>query len=147
MALASLDDINQHLPSHAQLTDLTDEHLQVDAERVVKGYLSNVFSVATLNLWDTPNQTPGLVRSIAGRLIAAWFYASKTAGDSAEWPEYARQKYDEAISLLEQIQSGDIILTEVVEEAAVGERFTINDFFPNDIEDPAPMFSINDTFA
>lgn len=147
MALASLDDINQHLPTYAALTDLTDEQLQVDAERIVKGYLSNVYSTATLNTWDIPNQTPGLVRGIAGRLIAAWWYAKKTAGDSVAWPEYARQKYDEAIGLLEQIQSGDIVLTEVIEEASTGERFTINDFYPNDIEDPAPMFSINDTFA
>jgi hypothetical protein len=147
MALASLDDINAHLPSIAQITDLVDDQLQLDAERIVKGYLSNVYSAATLAAWAIPTQTPGLIRSIAGRLIAAWFYASKTAGDVAGFPDYSQNKYNEAIALLEQIRSGDIVLTEVVEEAATGERFTINDFYPNDIEDPAPMFSINDAFA
>ena len=148
MPLADIDDINQHLPSdRIALTDNTDEQLQIDAERVVKGYLSNVYSATTLASWNTPDETPGLIRSIAGRLIAAWFYANRVSGDVPQFAEYAKQKYDEAIKYLEQIRSGDITLTEVAEEVTVGERFTTEDFYPNDIDDPAPFFSVGQTFA
>src|SRR5688500_12193687 len=108
MAFADLEDINQHLPDTTlQITEQEDGPYQIDAERIIRGYLSNVYTSATLASWTTPNGTPGLIRSVAGRLIAAWFYATKISGETPDWNDYSDQKYKEAISLLERIQSGD----------------------------------------
>lgn len=148
MPLASLEDINQHLPaSTLQITELEDDPWQTDAERVIRGYLSNVYSAATLALWVAPNSTPPLIRSIAGRLVAAWFYASKVSGETTEFPEYARVKYTEAISFLEGIQSGDITVEGIAEVVTVGDHITSDDFYPNDLEDPAPRFTIAQEFG
>lgn len=148
MAYASLEDINQHLPeSQLQITENEDTPWQVDAERIIRGYLSNVYTGATIASWTAPNQTPGLLRSIAGRLIAAWFYASKVSGETPDWNDYSDHKYKEALSLLDQIRTGDLILEEVVEELITGDAITSDDFWPNDLEDPAPMFSIAQEFG
>lgn len=147
MPLADIDDINQHLPtSTLQMTEAEDEPWQTDAERIVRGYLSGVFSAATLASWKAPGSTPDLISSIAGRLIAARFYASKVSGEVPDWNDYSDQLYKEAISLLEQIRTGDIIL-EGVPESVVGDHITSDDFWPNDLEDPAPKFTMSQEFA
>ena len=146
MPLASLDDINQHLPlTTLQILDTEDDPWQIDAERIIRGYLSNVYSSATLASWTTPGATPGLIRSIAGRLIAAWFYASKVSGETPDWNDYSDQKYKEAIGFLEQIQSGDLILSEVTEEITTGDSITSADFWPNDLE--GSIFKLEQEFA
>jgi hypothetical protein len=146
MAFASLEDINQHLPENSLvITDLIDDPWQTDAERIIRGYLSNVYSSTTLASWTTPSNTPGLIRSIAGRFIAAWFYASKVSGEVAEWNEYSDFKYKEGIALLEQVQSGDLVLIEVTEEITTGDSISSADFWPNDLE--GSMFKIEQEFA
>jgi hypothetical protein len=148
VAFASLDDINQHLPaSTLQITESEDEPWQVDAERIIRGYLSGLFSPVTIASWTTPGSTPDLLRSIAGRLIAGWFYRSKVAGETPEEAEYPTQLYNEAIGLLMQIRTGDVILVDVEEEITVGDSITADDFYPNDETDPAPMFSISQQFS
>jgi phage gp36-like protein len=146
MAFASLDDINQHLPENSlAITDIIDDPWQTDAERIIRGYLSNVYSSTTLASWTAPGSTPGLIRSIAGRLIAAWFYASKVAGEATEWNDYSDHKYKEAIGLLEQVASGDLTLIEVTEEITTGDSISSADFWPNDLE--GSMFKIEQEFA
>lgn len=146
MAFASLEDINPHLPDTTlQITEQDDEPYQIDAERIIRGYLSNVYTSQTLASWTTPNQTPGLIRSVAGRLIAAWFYAAKISGEIPDWNDYSDQKYKEAIDLLERIQSGDLILVEVTDEVTTGDAITSADFWPNDLE--GSMFKIEQEFA
>lgn len=146
MAFADLDDINGHLPDNIlQITSQEEDPYQTDAERIIRGYLSNVYSAAELSSWTTPNQTPGLIRSIAGRLIAAWFYAAKVSGEVPDWNDYSDQKYKEAISLLERIQTGDLVLIEVDEETTVGDHITSADFWPNDLE--GSKFSMDMDFA
>jgi phage gp36-like protein len=146
MPFADLADINQHLPENSlAITDIIDDPWQTDAERIIRGYLSNVYSSATLASWTTPSNTPGLIRSIAGRLIAAWFYASKVAGEATEWNDYSDHKYKEAIGLLEQVQSGDLVLSEVSEVVTTGDSISSADFWPNDLE--GSMFKIADEFA
>lgn len=144
MPLANLDDINQHLPSNVTITELEDDPYQIDAERIIRGYLSNVYSAATLSSWTTPNQTPSLIRSVAGRLIAAWWYGKKVSGESAEWNEYSDQKYKEALLFLERIQSGDLVLVEVEEDITIGDTITSDDFWPNN---DTPVFSMDQQFA
>jgi hypothetical protein len=143
--LASLEDINLHLPSTVlQMDSATEDPYQIDAERIIRGYLSNVFSTATLTSWSTPSNTPQLIRSIAGRLIAAWFYASKVGGETPDWNDYSDQKYKEALDMLAQIRTGDLVLEEVTEELTIGDSITSADFWPNDL---APVFSMDQEFA
>jgi len=146
MPLADLEDINQHLPdTNLQITEQEDGPYQIDAERIIRGYLSNVYTSATLASWTTPNQTPGLIRSVAGRLIAAWFYAAKVSGEVPDWNDYSDQKYKEAIGLLEQIVAGNLILEEVDEEIVTGNSIDSADFWPNDLE--GSMFKLEQEFA
>jgi len=147
MALADLSDINQHLPSTLQITDLLDDPWQTDAERIIRGYLSNVYSAATLASWSTPGGTPALIRSVAGRLIASKYYASKVSGEIPDWNDYSDQLYKEALGILEGIQSGAIILVEVAEVPTTGDHISSEDFYPNDIEDPAPIFAMDMEFG
>jgi hypothetical protein len=136
MPYATLEEINQHLPATSlQITDAEDDPWQLDAERIIRGFLSNVYSGSTIAGWTTPGSTPALIQSIAGRLIAGWFYASKIAGETTDYPEYARRLYDEALELLNQIRSGDIRLSDVSETPTTGDTITSADFWPNDLED------------
>ena len=143
--LASLNDINVHLPSDKLiLEDGDDTEMQLDAERIIKGYLSTVYSAATLAEWADPDSTPETIRAIAGRLVAAFYYALRFSEDSVERPEYAQFKYDEAMALLDKIVAGTIKLTDVTEEPTTGLSFTSADFWPNDDE---PVFTMSKEFA
>ena len=127
------------------MTSSDEDQFQIDAERIIRGYLSNVYSSTTLASWTTPNQTPGLIRSVAGRLIAAWFYGAKYSGEVSEWNDYSDKLYKDAIAMLEQIQSGDLVLIEVDEEMTTGDTITSADFWPNDLE--GSMFKLEQEFA
>jgi hypothetical protein len=155
MALASLDDINTHLPDDKlTMSESEDELYQIDAERIVKGYLSGVFSPTTLAAWGDPSVTdstengyvPGTVRAIVGRLIAAAFYTKKLAEDVTEVPSYAQKLYDEGIAMLRAVMTGDIILEDVVEQVTTGGTLTNADFFPNDTTS-GPLFTMDQQFA
>jgi hypothetical protein len=143
MALASLDDINTHLPGDKfAATDGNPEIglYQIDMERTIKGYLSSVFSQATLNGWANPANTPVYIRSIAGRLIAAFYYAKKVSEDLPDWDRtYPQRLYDEAMRMLEEVRTGDVVLLEVIEPA--GTRFDSSFFYPD--ENTTPKFSMD----
>src|SRR5262245_14450637 len=120
MALASLDDVKTHLPPDKfEATDGNPEIalFQVDVERLIKGYLSSVFSATTLAAWADPSTTPSYIRSIAGRLVAAFYYAKKVSEDLPDWDRtYPQRLYDEAMLMLNMIREGDVILEEVPED-------------------------------
>lgn len=143
MALASLDEINVHLPDDKIEVD-SDQYvpLQLDAERIVRGYLAGVFAPATLAGWDTPDHTPGLIRAIAGRLVAAFYYRLRYSEDSLTDPQYAQIMYNQAMDLLNRIISGEIVLEEVPEDAGTGDHFGAGDFYPNAAA-PGPYFSLS----
>lgn len=112
--LASLSDINAHLPSNVQISNDVDDSLQVDALRLVRGQLVSLFSSTVLNSWDVPANTPELIRSIAGRLIASKYYANQVSGNVPdEMAAFAISLYNEAIALLIDIKSGAILLVDV----------------------------------
>jgi hypothetical protein len=139
--LASLDDINTHLPSDkAQATDAKTELLQLDAVRTIKGMLSGTFTPVTLAAWGEPADTPVFIRSIAGRLIAARFYALLYSEDQTEVPEYAQWLYDQAIADLGTVITGVTILEEVTEVVNTGGRLTEDMFFPNGDGTAEPKF-------
>jgi len=105
--LASLSDVNAHLPPNVQINNSVDDSLQVDALRLIRGQLVTIFTPAVLNSWADPESTPELIRSIAGRLIASKYYAKTMAGQVPdEMAAYAVSLYNEAIGLLTDIKSG-----------------------------------------
>lgn len=109
--LASLSDINAHLPPNVQISNNVDDSLQVDAQRLIRGQLVSIFSGTILNSWDTPDNTPELIRSIAGRLIASKYYANLVSGQVPdEMAAFAVSLYNEAISMLADIKSGVLLV-------------------------------------
>ncbi len=109
--LASLSDINAHLPPNVQISNDVDDSLQVDALRLIRGQLVSIFTGAILTSWNSPENTPELIRSIAGRLIASKYYANLVSGNVPdEMAAFAVSLYNEAISILTQIKSGQIIV-------------------------------------
>lgn len=151
MPLATDDDIQVHLPEDkiavADITDLAD--MQTDAERIIKGYLAGTFSPTTLAGWNdptvsssSPNYVPVLIRAVAGRFIAAFAYRRYYSEDSLDDPTYAQTKYDEAMNMLRQIISGELVLTDITETVDTGSHMTSDDFYPNDTADD-PVFRMD----
>lgn len=142
--LASLEDVNTHLPPDKfSATDGNKEILlfQTDVERVIKGYLSSVFSAATLAVWDTPANTPGYIRGCAGRLIAAFYYAKKLSESIPDWDKtYPQRLYNEAMTMLEAVANGDVILENVAEVS--GNQFGSSFYYPDE-NSPVPKFTMD----
>lgn len=145
--LASLDDINTHLPGDKLLaTDANTELLQLDAVRTIKGMLSGTFSVVTLAAWDAPANTPVFIRGVAGRLIAARYYAQRYSEDSTDVPEYAQWLYDQSLQLLNTVISGTTTLVEVTEVVDTGNRLSTDNFYPNGDGTAEPKFTMDGVF-
>ena len=141
MPFADLDDINVHLPEDKlEVDEAQYAPLQLDAERIVRGTLAGFIPAATLATWTTPNATPGQVRAIAGRLVAAFQYRKRYSEDSLDDPEYAQNKYNEAMLMLVAITTGAMILdgVDISVTTGLGEL----DFFPNAAAD-GPKFTMN----
>lgn len=140
---ADLGDVNNHLPEDKIAIDSsTIEPFALDAERIIRGYVGGVIPYATYNAWASPTTTPELIRAIAGRLIAAAFYAERYAENSNDVPAYAQNLYNVAISMLLGIKAG----TQIVIEAD-GSTIDVNanklgslDFRPNN-SSIAPAFT------
>jgi len=143
--LASLDDINAFLPRDKfSATDGNPEILlfQIDVERMIKGYLSSVFTSATLAGWAAPASTPGYIRSCAGRLIAAFYYAKKVSEDMPDWDgTYPQKLYDQAMAMLEKIREGKVVLIEVPDGEQPGTVFDSDFFWPR--EGSVPKFEMD----
>ena len=141
MALASLEDINLFLPEDKiEVDNARYAPLQLDAERIVRGYLAGFFTPAILASWIDPDSTPGLVRSIAGRLVAAFYYRERYSEDSLTDPQYAQNLYNEGIGFLNDILAGKIVLEEVVVPESSG-HITSADFWPNNSTE-GPFFTM-----
>lgn len=156
MPLATLDDVNQHLPTDKISVEEGDEldQYQLDVERIIKGALSNTYEPTTLAGWSDPTVSPthakyvpGLIRSIAGRFIASFFYAKRFSEETTEVAPYAQKLYDEAWDLLRKIISGDVVLYDETDEVAeTGARLTDDDFFPRDPIETPPRFTVDQRF-
>lgn len=144
MAFASLDDVNMHLPTDKlEMEQPQLDLFGIDAERIIRGYLAGVFTPATLASWADPDSTPELIRAIAGRFIAAFYYRERYSEDSLDDPEYAQFKYNEAMNLLMGVIGGSLDLIDTAEPSTVGGHFTAEDFYPNN-SDPGPIFTMDD---
>lgn len=145
--LASLDDINANLPSQTDPGGLSNAVIEADAvntgllqvsiARVVRGYLSQIASSAVLMSWDSPDNTPDIIREVAGKLIAAGVYFNSASRTSLAMEErsFAQLKYDEAMAILNKIISGEISLG--LESTVSNTSLNELDYFPVDDTDRA----------
>jgi hypothetical protein len=148
--LADLPDISKWLSDHkVDADDSNTANFQVEASRIVKSKLSGVFTPVILHGWDSPANTPGIIRSIAGELIAAYLYRELYAEDVTDVPQYAQTLYNEAIALLQQIQDGLLVVlddNDVPIATTLSSANLTTGFWPND-STPGPYFKMDDIFA
>lgn len=145
---ATVDDINAHLPENkAAISDADDDLLQVEAWRLIRAKLSTTFATTTLNTWDSPPNTPGIIRSIAGMVIAAKWYAELYAEDSDADATFANNLYLQAIDLLNQIAAGLIVITDDTTGEPLSDTSSLSsdDYYPNDTV--PPVFTMGKEFA
>jgi len=148
VSLASLDDIRTHLAEDKlDVDDATAAPFQVDVERIIKAYLTGVFTATQFQTWDDPGTTPPLISSIAGRLIAAFIYREAYSEDESAVPPYAQLLYNEAIGMLKDIRRGGMVVLDANDvEITSTEGLSSADFWPND-KAPGPKFSMDREFA
>ena len=146
---ATLDDINAHLPveqGKAQISDSEDDLLQIDAYRLIRGRLSGTFDLTIINAWVSPVTTPEQIRQIAGKLIAAKWYALLVAEDEPDGSLFAQNLYNEAIAELNDIRNGTLTVIGVDGEELENSALIESSFWPNDTS-PDPSFTIEETWA
>lgn len=149
MSFVDLDDVNVFLPTDKlEALDADNDASVLDAERIIKAKLSGTFSAATIATWSTPAATPGTIRAICGRLVAALYYARAFSAETTEAPEYAQNLYNDAMNMLECIKTGDIILVEVptAEQPTAGGQLGTADFLPNS-SSPGPFFTMTEVWG
>jgi len=147
--LASLTDINTYLPDDkALMGDADDDAFQIDTSRTIKGNLAGVFQPTTLVSWSTPENTPELIRGIAGRMIAARWYARLYSEDDTSLSEYAQNLYMEAVGMLNDIRTGSLIVLGVDDTPVETNLLVLSDavFWPNN-STPGPYFTMTTEFG
>jgi hypothetical protein len=145
MPLIDDNDINVHLPEDkisAEETALLEE-VKEDVERIIRGNLAGFIDPLEMAQWTTPDDTPQLIRAIGGRLGAAFIYRKRYSEDSLDDPQYAQFKYNEAMSMINGIRTGQLTLEEVPTDTLV---FTTDMFYPNDPNTDAPKFTMSSQF-
>jgi hypothetical protein len=144
MPFANLDDVNMHLPTDKLEMEQPELDLfGLDADRIIRGYLAGAIPATTLAQWTDPQSTPELIRAIAGRFIAAFYYRERYSEDSLDDPGYAQIKYNEAMGLLQGVISGAVVLVDGPDTASLGGHFVLENFYPNAL-DEGPIFSMDD---
>lgn len=149
--LASLEDINTHLPADkSRMQDSDDDSLQIDAARYIRSLLAGFFSATTLSQWNTPANTPELIRGVAGRIIAAKYYAKLYSEDVDEVSKYAQGLYNEANKIIDAIRTGSMVVLDTNDNPIPTEggiSLESIDFWPNDSTTPGPFFTMDKEFA
>jgi len=143
--LASREDIQAWLRQDiVPVNDANSQKPNLEALRDIRGQLVGTFAVTVLNSWDSPDNTPEQIRSIAGRLAAAYMYRMFYSERGDEVPPYAQELYNEAIAKIAQIQTGAIT---VVDDTGTPIDITganLLSFWPND---SSPSFTMDKEFA
>jgi hypothetical protein len=144
---ATLEDINVHLPvDKAQISDADDDLLQIDAYRLIRARLSGTFTPAIIATWTNPSSTPELIREIAGKIIAAKYYATLVAEDEADGSKFAQDLYNEAIAMLNDIRNGTITVIDINGEEIENSAISESSFYPDNTA-PDPSFAVGETWA
>jgi len=106
-------DVQIHLPvDKLKVEEIPDDLIKAkeDADRIVRGYLAGVVASAVLGTWVIPATTPTIIRAIAGRFTAALIYRTRYSENSLNDPEFAQNKYNEAMAMLNKIISGELVI-------------------------------------
>lgn len=154
--LASLDDINANLPGretggstsgYPVVVEATDDNtllLQVSIARVVRGYLSGAIAGTTLTGWNSPSNTPDIVREAAAKMIAAQLYFNQVSRTNLtiEDRNFAQILYNQAMDILNKIISGEINIGQSA-TVETSEHLSSLDFFPVDDTDRAFTMSMD----
>lgn len=143
MAIVNDDDVQVHLPvDKLKIEEIPDDlaKCKLDTERIVRGYLAGVIPAATMALWIDPDDVPEVIRAAAGRLCAALIYRTRYSEQSLDDPQFAQNKYNEAMAMLQGIIDGSIIV-----DGVVTVQFDNTYFWPND-STVEPRFTIEARF-
>lgn len=149
--LASNDDVQTFLGNDKfTVDDGNSGKEQVEAYRLITSQLSDVFTTTIIAAWVTPVTTPGIIRSIAGRIVAAYLYRNAFINEAVEVSdaEYGQLLYNEAIKMLAAIRSGMLVVVDAGNNpiAVSGLDMTMDDFYPN-ANTPGPVFTMGQTFS
>lgn len=145
---ASLDDIQAHLPpGKAEIEDADDDLLQVEAFRLIRAKLASTFATSTITTWVSPATTPEIIRTVAGMVIAAKWFAELYAEDSDEDAKYANNLYNQAMALIADIQNGNAPVIDIDDTTVLSGSglLSSDDFYPNDTV--PPKFTMDKEFA
>lgn len=140
MPLVDDADVQIHLPvDKLKVENVPDDLAKAkeDAERIIRGTLAGVVDSAVLALWLLPSSTPDLIRAIAGRLTAALIYRTRYSENSLDDPQFAQNKYNEAMGMMQRIVEGNLLIPGVVDVTLFGNTY----FEPNNASDP-PVFTM-----
>jgi len=138
-AYASNDDVMTHLSASVlNLDDDIDfEKEGHEAATYIRSYLFGThISNSVIDTWLTPDDTPALIRAIAGKMIAAKIYERETSSNAEEVDPYAVRLFNQAMATLSAIIDGRLVITELV-DAGVSvtgtTHITDGNFYPNDL--------------
>ena len=149
MALADVSDVTTYLPVDRIPTDSSDiTGYQLSVERIIKGYLVGIFSASTMAAWDSPTNTPQIIREVAARMIAGYRYRDRTSEETPgaiEDQSYGQRLYNEAMMMLNDIRTGNLDVILVDNSGVLDNTSTSNiSGFPDDTT--TPTFTMGATF-
>ena len=130
--------------SKITVDDANSQKPNIEAERLIKGQLTGVFEPVVISSWADPASTPELIRSIAGRLAAAYMYYAIYSEESDAISPYAQWLYNGAIAMLTDVRTGALIVTDDSEEPIDVSGAELLSFWPSD---NAPKFTMDQEFA
>jgi len=144
MPLVDDADVQIHLPvDKLKVEEIPDDRAKAydDADRIVRGNLAGVVDSTVLALWITPTATPNIIRAIAGRFAAALIYRTRYSENSLDDPQFAQNKYNEAMAMLNAIIAGTL----AIDGVDIGTDFDNTWFEPNN-ESIDPIFAMGVQF-
>lgn len=134
MSLATFDQANRWLDeSKAKFNDDDDAFPESSsADALVLASLADVYpdDYATWDAETSGTETPPIVAYIASRLMAAYRYGKLYSMQDRARADYAKWLEDGALSLLQQLRDGIILIPEIALVSPVD--FGAADFYPND---------------
>lgn len=150
MALSNASDVNVWLDgTNVFVTDADDNGEQDQVDAMIRAHLGNVIPASVTDTWNmtTPASVPPIIRSIAGRLVAAIRYGKLTSENEQGVSPYAQRLWNLAVAELNGIVEGRITIPEV-DEALVdlGSHIGAINFYPNDSLLTGPKFGMDSEF-
>lgn len=144
---ASKTDIQAWLASDKfKVDDANSQKSNIEATRIVKGALAGMFTPIVVSTWADPDTTPELVRSVTGRLAAAFIHAEIYSEESdREVSAYSQWLYDGAMALLAQIIAGSEIVLDDDGNPISTTGEGLLSFFPDNTT--TPVFTMDKFFA